>query len=131
MFGMVMLTLIVAVIALTGRVQSVKSGAVKIAYYRTMQGDEVPESVTKATRCFNNLFEVPILFYVVCTLYISLQIQSSVALNLAWLFVLFRYAQAFIHLTGNNVIHRMIAFWLAFVSVLLMWLVLVLGQAVQ
>lgn len=126
MFAMLLLTTVVAAIAVTCRVRSVKNGRVKIKYYRLMQGENVPEDVIRTTRCVNNLFEVPVLFYVVCTLYISLNIHSAFALTLAWLFVGFRSIQALVHLTHNNVIHRMVAFWLAYGSVFLMWLVLVL-----
>ena len=130
MFIMVLLTATVGVIAVTSRIRSVTSGAVKIKYYRAMQGQDVSERITTTTRCFNNMFEVPVLFYVVCTLYISLQATSLFALILAWLFVVFRCVQAFIHLTHNNVLHRMVTFWLAFVCVLLLWTMLVLDIGV-
>ena len=84
MFAMVLLTFSVGLVTFTARVKSVKSGTVKIKYYRTMGGQEVPESVAKSTRCFNNLFEIPVLFYVVATLYVSLSIESAWALALAW-----------------------------------------------
>lgn len=128
MFIMVLLTAVVGLIAVTCRIRSVTSGEVKIKYYRLMQGQDVSDRITATTRCFNNMFEVPVMFYVVCTLYISLQATSIFALVLAWLFVVFRFALALIHLTHNNVLHRMVTFWLAFVCVLLLWIVLVLKQ---
>lgn len=128
MFAMVVLTLVVACVAVTCRIKSVKSGAVKIKYFQLMQGDAVSEDVIRTTRCVNNMFEVPVLFYVACTLFISLSVESALAIGLAWLFVLFRCAHAFIHLKYNNVIHRMNAFWLAYVCVLLLWVVLVVSQ---
>ena len=128
MFAMVLLTLVVACAAVTCRIKSVQSGALKIKYYQLMQGDAVPEDVIRTTRCVNNMFEVPVLFYVVCTLFISLSVESTLALGLAWMFVFFRCAHAFIHLKYNNVIHRMSAFWMAFVCVLLLWVLLVASQ---
>lgn len=128
MFALVLLTTVIGVIAVTCRFKSVKSGAVKIEYYRVMEGDDVPEVVTRTTRCINNMFEVPVLFYVVSTLYTSLEVESSFAVALAWMFVGFRCIQATIHLTTNNVLHRMLAFWLAFVCVFLMWVTLVIDQ---
>lgn len=125
MFGMVMLTFAVGIVAITTRVRSVKNGSVKIKYYRTMGGQEVPEKLTTSTRCFNNMFEVPVLFYVVATLFVSLKIESEVALILAWSFVTFRALQALVHLTYNNVLHRMLTFWGAVVSVLAMWITLI------
>lgn len=128
MFIMVLLTAVVGLIAVTCRIRSVTSGEVKIKYYRLMQGQDVSDRITATTRCFNNMFEVPVMFYVVCTLYISLQATSIFAVVLAWLFVVFRFALALIHLTHNNVLHRMVTFWLAFVCVILLWIVLVLKQ---
>lgn len=124
MFAMVVLTFMVGIVAVVTRVKSVKNGSVKIKYYRTMDGQEVPEQLTKSTRCFNNMFEVPVLFYVVSTLFVILKSNNELAFLLAWLFVGFRVAQAIVHLTYNNVLHRMLMFWGAVISVLAMWIIL-------
>jgi hypothetical protein len=124
MFAMVVLTFMVGIVAVVTRVKSVKNGSVKIKYYHTMDGQEVPEQLTKSTRCFNNMFEVPVLFYVVSTLFVILKSNNELAFLLAWLFVGFRVAQAIVHLTYNNVLHRMLMFWGAVISVLAMWIIL-------
>ena len=108
------------------RFAGVRSGEVKYRYFKLMQGQEVPERVTVTTRCFNNLFEVPVLFYVACTLYISLGVAGPAGPLLAWLFVALRYLQALIHLTSNHFLHRMLSFWASFVCVLVLWTNLVL-----
>lgn len=129
MFAMIVLTFIIGLITVTTRFSSVKAGAVKAKYFKTMVGENIPEFVQKTTRSFNNQFEVPVLFYVVGTLYISLNIESSLALILAWGFVLFRYIHAFIHLGYNHIIHRLTAFWLAAICVFALWLNLLVLQA--
>ncbi|MDE3270962.1 MAPEG family protein [Pseudoalteromonas sp. G4] len=129
MFAMVVLTFMVGIVAVVTRVKSVKNGSVKIKYYRTMDGQEVPEQLTKSTRCFNNMFEVPVLFYVVSTLFVILKTNNELALLLAWVFVGFRIAQAIVHLTYNNVLHRMLMFWGAVISVLSMWVILLIQIA--
>ena len=129
MFAMVVLTSMVGIVAVVTRVKSVKNGSVKIKYYRTMDGQEVPEQLTKSTRCFNNMFEVPVLFYVVSTLFVILKTNNELALLLAWVFVGFRIAQAIVHLTYNNVLHRMLMFWGAVISVLSMWVILLIQLA--
>jgi hypothetical protein len=129
MFAMVVLTSMVGIVAVVTRVKSVKNGSVKIKYYRTMGGQEVPEQLTKSTRCFNNMFEVPVLFYVVSTLFVILKTNNELALLLAWVFVGFRVAQAIVHLTYNNVLHRMLTFWGAVISVLSMWVILLIQIA--
>lgn len=128
MFFMVILTVLVGLITVTCRINSVRSGSVKIKYYTLMEGGDVPEIITKTSRCFNNMFEVPVLFYVVATLFISLDIESPLAIVMAWSFVGFRCTQAYIHLTYNNVLHRMFALWFALLCVLVMWITLVMHQ---
>jgi hypothetical protein len=123
---MVLLTFIVGLVAARARFAGVRSGEVKYKYFKLMQGQEVPERVTVTTRCFNNMFEVPVLFYVAGTLCISLGVEGLPGLVLAWLFVALRYLQALIHLTSNHFLHRMVVFWTAFLCVVLLWLNLVL-----
>jgi hypothetical protein len=121
---MVLLILLVGIAAIRTRIASVRSGAVSVTDFQLTKKDDLPDNVIKTTRCFNNLFEIPVIFYVVCTLYISLQIESTTAITLAWLFVAFRYIHTYIMLGSNNVIHRMWAFWLAFMCVLGLWVML-------
>ena len=122
MFLMVLLTFIVGLITMKSRILSVKSGAVSAKYFKLMEGQEVPEIITKTTRNFNNMFEVPVLFYAGCLLYISLGVESLIGLIFAWCFVLMRYIHAYIHLTYNHLIHRMLSFWIAFLCAMGLWM---------
>lgn len=124
MFCVVLITVAIGILTLTLRIKSVTNGDVKIKYYRTMQGQDVPEYLTRTTRCFNNMFELPVLFYIACTLFIVLNIQSTAAVVLAWLFVLSRAVHTTIHLTYNNVLHRMIIYVIGGVLILSLWLTL-------
>ena len=125
---MVLLTFVVGLVAAWARFVGVRSGEVKYKYFKLMQGQEVPERVTVTTRCFNNMFEVPVLFYVACALHISLGVEGLPGLVFAWLFVALRYLQACVHLTYNHFLHRMLAFWMSFICVLLLWMNLILQQ---
>ena len=124
MFGMVVLTILVGVLVLFIRIKCVSSGEVKITYFRTMSGQEVPDIFVQSTRCFNNMFEVPLLFYVVITLIVALNMGSFLTVVLAWVFFGFRLTQAIIHLTYNNVFHRMLSFLGGIATVLTLWVVL-------
>jgi len=128
MFLMFFLTFIVGCMALKVRFSSVKKGGVSLKYYQLMEGQDVPEIITKTTRNFNNQFEIPTLFYVVCTLYISFGIESFFALVCAWLFVILRIVHSYIHLTYNDVLHRMLTFWAAFICVMALWVNLLVQQ---
>ncbi|NVK24102.1 MAG: MAPEG family protein [Gammaproteobacteria bacterium] len=126
MFAMVLLTFIVGFVTIKVRFASVKNGEINPKYYRTMTGDNVPENVLKTSRCFANQFEIPVLFYVVCTLYIQMGVESVAAQVAAWGFIVARCLQAYVHLTYNNVLHRAGAFWLSCICVLVLWIILML-----
>ncbi len=126
MFAMVLLTLFVGLLTVKARFNSIKNREISMKYYQLMQGDNVPSAITLSTRCFNNMFEVPVLFYVATTLYLVLAIESSTSLVLAWVFVILRFIQACIHLGYNNVMHRLLVFWLGFFTAIAIWVNLLL-----
>ena len=128
MFAMVLLTTAVGVIAVTSRVKGVRNKQIPIKMFRTMQGD-FPDFVLRTTRNYNNQFELPVLFYVASTLYLALGIQSTAALVMAWLFVFSRIAHVIVHLTYNNILHRMLVFWFGVVFALGLWGNLVIQYA--
>ena len=125
MFSVSMLTILVGLIAVKARAASVEDGRIVASYFKLMQGQDIPDIVTKTTRCFNNLFEIPVLFYVVCTLYIAIGVESFAAVVIAWLFVILRCAQACIHITYNHVKHRMLMFGASVLCVFFLWVNLV------
>ena len=82
----------------------------------------VPPHVALPNRNFMNLLEIPVLFYVVAlTLYVTGHV-TPVAVALAWAFLGLRIVHSFIHLTYNNVFHRLIAFALANFALLGLWI---------
>ena len=125
MFAMVLLTMAVAVLTVKARIASVKTGEVPARYYLLMRGDEAPEWVVRTGRNFNNQFELPLLFYVACALFLLLQIDSSVAVIAAWFFAVCRYLHAYIHLTSNHLRQRMYSFGASMLAVMVLWVDLV------
>lgn len=121
MFAMVVLTLTLGLIALKTRIASVRNGQLPARYFKLMQGAEAPELVVKTSRCFNNQFEVPVLFYTAGAVGLGLGLNHWLPPTLAWLFVASRLLQAGIHLTYNHVIHRLAAFALGNACVLALW----------
>jgi len=61
---------------------------------------------------FNNLLELPILFYVVCIALYVTDTVSGFLVILAWLFVVLRATHSLIHVTYNHVVQR----WLAYIA---------------
>ncbi|MFT6092622.1 MAG: hypothetical protein ACJA2Q_000511 [Pseudohongiellaceae bacterium] len=125
MFALVMLTFLVMVVTFRSRMSSVSSGKVPLSFFSLMQGSDLPDMVAKSTRNFNNLFEVPVLFYVGALAYIALGLTAPTPVLCAWLFVAARALHSLIHLTYNNVLHRLIIFGVGNISVLVMWITLV------
>lgn len=127
MFALVVLTFLM--VGLTGyvRMRSVSSGQVPARYYKLMQGAELPEHVIKIGRHFNNLFEMPVLFYCAGILSIVLHQDGPAMIALAWTFVAFRIVHAAIHITYNHPLHRLLAFTLSCCALLAMWIQLVVN----
>jgi len=70
---------------------------------------------------FRNLFEVPVLFYVLClALYVTHR-QGAALLALCWLFVALRAVHSAIHCTYNNVMHRFFVYVTSTVLLFGLW----------
>lgn len=103
------------------RFQAVSSGRMNPAFYRLYQGDEEPEDMRKVTRHFLNLFEMPVLFYVVAILtYVTGQ-ASGWMLGWAWAYVALRALHAWVHLGSNDVLTRFRVFLLSNVALMTLW----------
>jgi hypothetical protein len=124
-FGMVALTFIVLLIGLVARIGAVKSGKLRPDSFRLNPANDVNEEIIKTTRHFANLFEMPILFYVGCLLCLVMGLSSVALVTLAWFYVLARSIHAFIHITYNNVTHRLAAFAASNLALLSIWGIIV------
>ena len=118
MFFMVMLTFVIVFFTLRIRLASVRRGEVSLSYYSMFQGEEKPDLVIKTSRKLANHFAVPDLFYAAGILYAALEMSDSVPVTLAWLFVIARLIHTGIHLSYNNVMHRLVVFGVGNLSVL-------------
>lgn len=130
LFAMVLVTFVVAIHLFRLRVKAVKSGQIRLSQFRLNSGD-MPDNVAQAARNYTNLFEVPMLFYTAGAIAIALGIQVPAMVIIAWIFVLARIAHSWIHLTSNNVIHRLRAYMLGNICVLVIWGILVASYAAR
>ena len=80
---------------------------------------------TSASDNLRNLFELPVLFYVICCMLAIADAVSTLQLALAWSFVLLRATHSFIHVTYNRVMHRFLAYSLGGFCMFAMWAVFV------
>lgn len=119
-FAMALLTFAVAVWLLRCRIKAVKAGLTP-AYFKLNHGARLPDYVVQATQHYDNLFEMPVLFYVVVVLTYVTQRADWALVLLAWAYVGARIAHAGIHLTHNKLRPRMRVFLLSYGLLVLMW----------
>lgn len=130
MFALILLTFGVAGYLLALRVLAVRRRQVPIGYFRLNTGDQPPpQRAEAAARHYSNLFEVPLLFYITCVTAMVLDYPGRIMLILAWLYVATRLVHSLIHLSYNNVIHRLGAFSLSNLVLLAMWGLLIAHYA--
>lgn len=128
MFALVLLSLGVAFRMLFLRVKAIKTGQVRISQFRLNTG-EMPADITQAAKNYSNLFEIPVLFYIAGTIAIAMDVESTMMVVFAWLFVVSRLVHSWVHLTYNNVIHRMWAFMAGNICLVIIWGMLLLKHS--
>jgi hypothetical protein len=130
----VFLTLMIFIILGVRKAKAVKVGEVN-RQQAALSNRVWPEDVIKVSNNIANQFEVPVLFYVLCLVLYSINAVDIVAVVLAWLFVLSRFAHAYVHLGSNYVPVRFRLFLLGCLVmiamlVLAVWKLTVAGVAV-
>lgn len=94
--------------------------------FRYGESAAVPAQVSLPNRNYMNLLELPLLFYVVCLIiYVTGSINTSL-LTVAWAYVALRVAHSLVHLTYNNVIHRLLVFATSNFVLVALWVMVVL-----
>jgi hypothetical protein len=131
MFAMILLTSVVAGYLLKLRIAAVKAGEVSLGSFRLNTSTDMPPKIMQAARNFSNLFEVPVLFYTGGTLALALHLETASMIVVSWIFVIARAVHSWIHITNNNVIHRMQAFVLSCICVLLIWILILLQYVIH
>ncbi len=104
------------------RIRAVKNNEIEMLYFKTYNLGVAPQLMLQTDRHFINLFEAPVLFYMVCAFsVITFKVDLSM-LVVAWLYVIFRIIHAFIHLTSNKIKARMLAYTFSWLCLLYMGL---------
>jgi len=130
MAAMVLLTAVVLVRMVLGRVAAVRRGEVDARYYKTFEGEKgEARKAAQHTRHFVNLFESPVLFYAACITAMVTGQGTGVIVWLAWAYVICRVAHAFVHLGSNRIPPRMVIYGASWLVLLAIWGTLVIGVA--
>ena len=82
----------------------------------------------QASDNFRNLFELPVLFYVLVTVALATARTPGWLVAGAWCFVLLRYTHSAIHCSYNRVLHRFTVFMLSLLLLTGLWVAFVAGM---
>ncbi|MGI9326137.1 MAG: MAPEG family protein [Pseudomonadales bacterium] len=114
-FGMMLLTLVVWIYMYTKRltwfIQNPEAGA----EIRTPEqlNSIIPESINRPSNNLKNLFELPVLFYLLCLYLLLLQQVDEVHIFCAYGFLVMRALHSIVHCTINHVLIRFSLYLLA------------------
>ena len=104
------------------RFRAAFAGQVTADDFRFGESPAVPGHVSIPNRNYMNLLELPMLFYVAGLMYFVAGKVDTAALTLAWTYVALRAAHSLIHLTYNNVFHRLTVFGISNLVLMGFWL---------
>ncbi len=106
LFAMAALTFYITIRLARVRMRAVIQHGLQATYFKYNQGGEPPEFMLRTEQHYVNLFELPVLFYVVCLLaYVTSSVDLLTVL-LAWLFVGSRCLHTYIHIRLNKLLKR-------------------------
>jgi hypothetical protein len=122
MTGMAGWTFIVLLLVPYRRIKAAMNKQVAASDFKLGESANVPPYVTVVNRNLINLLEIPVLFYVVClALYVTNHV-NSMAVLVAWTYVGLRLAHSLIHVTYNNVFHRLAFYGLSNLVLIALWI---------
>ena len=103
------------------RLRSVLRGELTNAYFELFQQGEPSDVLIKTGNNLRNLFEFPVLFYVVLVMAAVLQVTEPFLVNLAWIYVGLRVGHSLVHLTFNKVPARFTLYFASNLVLLALW----------
>lgn len=124
LFVQVLLTFALMLGMMFYRSRSLLSGETRFESI-AMREPNWPKRATQFAYAFNNQFELPVLFYVLTILAMITRHADLLFVVLAWIFVVFRILQAFVHVTGNDVRVRGGAYGVGAIVLLVMWIIFI------
>jgi len=127
--AMLLLTFVVWIVLYVKRITYLRSNRIDPQQLATPERAAriIPDEVNNAANNFRNLFELPVVFYVLCLLLFVADLADLAYLAAAWLFVALRAVHSFVQCTGNVVILR---FSVYMAGAMVLWL-MVMRLALQ
>jgi hypothetical protein len=103
MLGLFALTALVWLLMVVVRNVSVLRGLASVRYYVDYTSHAPGEQIERPARAFNNLMQVPTLFYVACVLGLITEDVDGAQIALAWIYVAARCVHAIVYIAWNRV----------------------------
>ena len=110
----------------------VQSRDVRLSQFRIYEG-EFPDRLRSARQQFQNMFEIPILFYLLCLLNIIFNNYNQLDIILCWCFVVFRVIHFFTRLPNQktiNIFPRTAVFIISLIFLTIGWISLLINSFV-
>ncbi len=102
---------------------AVSRGEIDPRFFSLFRGYDEPEKLAAYSRHVVNLFEAPLLFYVIImTAFVTGQ-SGIWLLGLAWAYVGLRFFHSYVHLTSNVVLTRFRIFVASMLSLSALWVI--------
>jgi hypothetical protein len=103
------------------RFRAAFAGKLSAEDFKYGESGNVSGDVSIPNRAMMNLLELPVLFYVVCLMFYVSNRVDVVVIEVCWTYVAFRVAQTLIHLSYNNVLHRLTMFAVSNFILISLW----------
>lgn len=99
-----------------------KSGADPQELENEVRAQEILKGVVHPSDNFENLFELPVLFFAGVFVVHATGLSDSLYLNLVWAFVGFRALHSLIHCSYNKIVHRFAAYLFSSIALWAIWI---------
>jgi hypothetical protein len=120
-FALVALVACVWLIMVVVRNLATLRGLSSPQYYLTYNSDVPADWIERPARTFNNLMQIPTLFYLVCTLMLITQKLDRAQLAYAWLFVVVRVVHAVVYISWNPLPYRFATWIMGCITLWVLW----------
>lgn len=107
------------------RVKAVHSRKISPRYFKLNKGGKEPDGLIAVGQNYSNLLELPVLFYLVCCCN-GTKSKCGIFCFSCMDICFFRYLHSYIHITYNQILHRLFVYAVSGFVLLSMWIKVVL-----
>jgi hypothetical protein len=121
MVAMATLTFAVGIGLLRARFRAVARGELEAGYFLLNRGARLPRRLIQLEQHYQNLFELPVLYYVLGIVLFASGTATPLQVVLAWSFVALRLFHTVVHTTVNRLRWRMLSFSAGALVLMIAW----------